>query len=295
MKYKTLFSISLISSIGALYGCLPQDGVPNQNLVEMPVLPIIQESVFRLRPQFDEPNAKQMVGYMCALARGEATLEQISGSLLSIGIDPSKVPISRSTLLLLTGDRAGQAAACAAYIAFDAQSPVDLKDVAATTPASDKSDSLPSTQIDDARLAQALRVKLASAHATADVFALIGAELSKNPGKSIAQYQEQANQLFVRLAPVFLERVKQQLPPPDVSYRVDRLEATALAFSSSNGARLNVSPGMGLTMRQNGVLWYGEGKLLGREYSVPVAYFPQSVSSLLAIPDKTLVDLRPGA
>ncbi|CAI8775705.1 Lipoprotein [Pseudomonas sp. IT-P258] len=286
MKYKALFGIALIGSISALYGCLPQKWTLSRDVVEMPVLPIIQESISQLRPQFDDSNAKQMVGYICALARGDATLEQVSGSLLSMGIDPSKLPISRSTSLLLTGDRAGQAAACAAYIAFDAQSPVDLKDVAAITSPPDKSDNLPSTQIDNARLTQALRVKLASAHATADIFALIGAELRRNPGKGVVQYQEQANQLFVRLAPVFLERVKQQLPPPDVNYSVDRLEATALTFSASNGAQLNISPGVGLTMRQNGVLWYGEGKLLGHEYSVPVAYFPLSVNSLLATPDK---------
>lgn len=287
MKYKTLIGVALIGGVSALYGCLPQKGAPNRNLVEMPILPIIQESISGLRPQFDGPNAKQMVGYICALARGEATLEQVSGSLLSKGIDPSMLPSNKSTSLLLTGDRAGQAAACAAYIAFDAQSPVDLKDVTAMVPASAKSGSLPTSQIDNVRLTQALRVKLASAHATADIFALIGTEMRRNPGKSAEQYREQASQLFVRLAPVFLERVKQQLPPPNITYSVDRLEPTALAFSASNGAQLNVSPGIGLTMRQNGVLWYGEGKLLGREYNVPVAYFPLSVNALLASPDKT--------
>ncbi|WP_152223686.1 hypothetical protein [Pseudomonas sp. SCB32] len=287
MKYKTIIGIALIGGVSTLYGCLPQKAAPSRNLVDMPILPIIQESISGLRPQFDGPNAKQMVGYICALARGEATLEQVSGSLLSTGIDPSKLPANSSTSLLLTGDRAGQAAACAAYIAFDAQSPVDLSDVTAIAPASANDGKVPAPQIDNARLAQTLRVKLASAHATADIFALIGAELRRNPGKSTAQYREQANQLFVRLAPVFLERVKQQLPPPNVTYSVDRLEPTALAFSASNGVQLNVSPGVGLTMRQNGVLWYGEGKLLGREYNVPVAYFPLSVNALLTSPEKT--------
>jgi hypothetical protein len=44
---------------------------------------------------------------------------------------------------------------------------------------------------------------------------------------------------------------------------------------------------MGLTLRQNGVTWYGEGKLLGQPYSVPVAYFPTSVNALLASPGKS--------
>ncbi|MCP8466474.1 hypothetical protein NK553_21190 [Pseudomonas sp. ZM23] len=87
--------------------------------------------------------------------------------------------------------------------------------------------------------------------------------------------------MFTRLAPVYLERVKAQLPRAGTNYRVLRLDADLFAFSSSEGSLFEFD-GDGLTLRQNSVVWFGQGKLLGQEYPLKVAYFEPKVSELLA-------------
>ncbi|MCY1556182.1 hypothetical protein D9M68_929120 [compost metagenome] len=95
------------------------------------------------------------------------------------------------------------------------------------------------------------------------------------------EYRQQATELFARLAPVYLERIKLQLPPANATYRVTQIDAERFSFNSSVGASYEYS-GDGMTLRQNGVIWYGQGKLLGQDYPLQVAYFPESVNSLLA-------------
>lgn len=124
-------------------------------------------------------------------------------------------------------------------------------------------------------------MKLTLARVNADIYALIAAELQWRLGRTVPECREQARQLFTRLAPVYLERVKAQLPRAGTNYRVLRLDADLFAFSSSEGSLFEFD-GDGLTLRQNSVVWFGQGKLLGQEYPLKVAYFEPKVSELLA-------------
>lgn len=99
------------------------------------------------------------------------------------------------------------------------------------------------------------------------------------PGLTLGEYRNQAMQLFTRLAPVYLQRVKVQMPN-GVRFDVVRLDGGALVFRGSDGSFFDFD-GTNLRLMQSDVLWFGEGKLMGQEYALPVAYFDASVQSLL--------------
>lgn len=84
-------------------------------------------------------------------------------------------------------------------------------------------------------LALVLPIKLAEARANADIFALIAAELQHHPGLTVDQYRRLSQQLFSRLAPVYLERLKAQMPPANSSFKLIVLDSDRFAFFSSTG------------------------------------------------------------
>ncbi|MCY1458413.1 hypothetical protein D9M71_757940 [compost metagenome] len=95
------------------------------------------------------------------------------------------------------------------------------------------------------------------------------------------EYRQQAGELFARLAPVYLKRIREQLPPAGVEYQLVRLDGDSFVFTSTQGARFEYTVD-GLRLRQDGIVWYGDGKLLGQDHLLTVKYFPDEVSELLA-------------
>lgn len=277
---------------------------PQRNLVSIPALPIIQESVFALSPTFGGQRNTEAMTQVCGLARGELKQEQVDAFLKQQKLDPAKLPKQGNSLsLLVNGDKAAQATACAAYLATTVLSPVDAgefmrsvvppaaqselasedgKGKGAENPGNKATNNAaqPMLQIDSKSLALVLPIKLAEARVNADVFALIAAELQRHPGLTVDQYRELSQQLFSRLAPVYLERVKTQMPSANAAFKLIALDADRFAFTSSTGNVFEFGID-GLVLRQNGVVWYGQGKLLGMDYPLQVAYFPEEVKKLL--------------
>lgn len=267
----TVLLLGLFSLGGCDQGQQTRSASVQRNWLDIPALPIIQEAVFSLAPSFNGQRNPRIMEQVCGLASGELRQEQVNAFLAKQQVDPLQIPTQGSPLsLLVNGDKASQTTACAAHLATTVLSPLDVADIMSST-----------QQIDSARLNEVLPVKVAEARANADVFALIAAELERRPGLTVSEYRQQAVVLFVRLAPTYLERVKQQLPSANVTYKVMQLDTERFSFNSSTGAYYEYS-GEGLVLRQNGIVWYGQGRLLGREYPLRVAYFPESVNSLLA-------------
>lgn len=286
MKLKVLV-VSLLVGAG-LAGC----EVPSQqsstpaNWVSVPALPIVQDAVMSLAPTFNGKRNPVLMGQVCSLARGQASQDQVNAQLAKLGIDASKLPQQSgdAVALLVNGDRAAQATACAAYQATTVLSPVDTRDFLQSAPADGDAKDTDKTQIDHERLARTMPFRIAQARANADVFALIVGQLQRTPGLSVMEYRQRASQLFSKLAPTYLERVQQQMPPASANYRLTRFEDGDLAFSNDVGTRFDYSIDNGLVLTQNGQLWYGKGRLLGRDYRLQTAYFKPEVGQLLATP-----------
>ncbi|MNO62974.1 hypothetical protein D3C76_536630 [compost metagenome] len=292
MKSTSLFVPMLLGTL-ILAGCdtgkalQPTTAPVQRNLLGIPALPIIQDAVFSLSPTFGGKRNPAVMGQVCGLARGELKQEQVNAFLGQQNVDFAKVPKQGNSLsLLVNGDKAAQTAACAAYLATSVLSPVDISEFAKTgeTPAGEgkpaDKQAKPPLQIDAAKLNAVLQVKLAEARANADVFALIAAELQRRPGLTLAEYREQTRQLFSNLAPVYLDRVKMQVSKGG-AYTLERMDDNHFTFSNSFGNVFDYG-NEGLTLRQNNLIWYGQGKLLGQDYTLQVAYFPETVNELLA-------------
>jgi len=275
------------------------------NWVSIPALPVIQDAIVSMAPTFNGQRNPELIGYICALAAGQASQQQVNERLVGIGIDPAKIPPTGtdSFSLLVSGNKAGQTAACAAFQATEVLLPINPRDfmhevvVAQSKPAAEEksvkngkpepkaAEGQPhkTLELSSEILNRALPMRIAQARANADVFALIATQLARKPGLTVSEYREQARSLFVRLAPTYLDRLNQQMPPSSVKYQLERLDAGGLSFSSNVGTRYEYTPGNGLILTQNGQLWYGKGSLLGSAYRLRSAYFKADVAPLLSV------------
>ncbi|MNZ69762.1 hypothetical protein D3C78_880730 [compost metagenome] len=319
MKMKPLW-VAMLLGVLSTTGCkdarntdavVPEAPV-QRNWVSVPALPVIQDAVFSLSPTFNGERNELAMKQICALARGETDQSRVNVFLHQQGIDATKIPAQNSPLsLLVNGDKAAQTAACAAYLATSVLATVDVDEFmhdvrvpvaserpqqqpngkarrsangksgkqAAETPAQPEFRVV--RQVDQRMLNQVLPIKIAEARANADVFALIAQELQRRPGLTMQEYRQQASELFARLAPTYLKRIREQLPPAGVEYQLVRLDGDGFVFTTTQGARFEYTVD-GLRLRQDGIVWYGDGKLLGQDHLLTVKYFPDEVSELLA-------------
>ncbi|MGC4011732.1 MAG: hypothetical protein QM805_23720 [Pseudomonas sp.] len=293
MKLKTLVAALLIGA--GLAGCeFPAQqsqakAATPQNWVSLPALPFIEDAVRSLSPTFQGRRTEQFMPQICGMARGQISQEQVNAQLAAMGVDSTRIPRQSrdASALLVNGDRAAQATACAAYQATDVLMAVEAKDFLKPAPAAkDKPGEMTAQQLDDQALASVLPIKVAQARANADVFALIAGNLQRTPGLSVEQYRERARDLFSRLAPSYLARVPAKMPPVNSGYKVLGFDNGRLDFTSDIGLHFDFSTDKGLVLTQNGVHWYGKGQLLGQDYRVQVAYFQPDVAQLLSTAKK---------
>lgn len=289
MNMKTIFVTTLVTLL-ALAGydkfLVNRATDVKTNWLKIPALPVIHDAVFELSPVFDGQRNTPVMEQVCALARGEVKQEQVNVFLKQRGIDALTLPKQGNSLsLLVNGDQVGQTTACAAYLATTVLSTVNVAEFMRpdTTAAADGQPEKSALQVDNTLLASVLPIKLAQARANADVFALIAAELQRTPGLTIPQYRERAGQLFSGLAPTYLQRIKDQLPPAGTQFKLLQMDDSRFLFSSSVGSVYEFGS-YGLILKQGGITWYGEGKLLGQDYPLQVAYFPPKVSELMVAP-----------
>lgn len=283
MNIKPLAAAVLIGSLALIGGCKPDaETSVHRNWVNVPALPIIQDAVSALAPTFDGKRDALLMTQVCGLARGELNQKQVDENLQRAGLKLDE-KAKDATALLRNGDKAGQATACAAYLATAVLSPVDVGEFTQGVAAHEEGGKSEKKElkIDSVRLGQVLPIKVAEAKANGDVFALIASELQRRPGLGVAEYRQQSAELFKRLAPVYLERIRAQLPADGAIYQLKRLDAERFAFSNSLGTYFEYGIDSGLVLKQNGMTWYGDGKLLGQEYPLQVAYFSDAVVPLL--------------
>ncbi|MBM7059639.1 hypothetical protein JQX08_02870 [Pseudomonas sp. UL073] len=270
MNSKTL-SIVLLCGLLAVAGCRSeQPGAAGlHGWIATPALPIIQDAVFSLSPLFNGQRNTAVMEQVCQLAAGEISQQDVNTLLAQQGVDPAQLPHSGDPLaLLVNGDKAAQTTACAAFLATAPLLPVAVDSFLASVAAPSAADQPASAP----RLAQVLPIKIAEARANAEIFAQIAVDLQRRPGLSVHEYRQQASQLFARLAPTYLQRVKQQMPGKAANYRLTRLDAEGFAFTGAREVRFEYGAD-GLLLHQHGVLWYGAGKLMGTDYPLQVAHF----------------------
>lgn len=293
MKLRVL--VVAVCSVAGLTGCGQGEAakVPvHAGLVSTPALPIIKEAVRSLSPTFNGKGVPVLANQLCALAQGLVSPEQNRAQLTALGLAPDRLPRQGNDglALLVNGDRAAQATACAAYQAAAAMVPVNPqelmrdalpkvenaeKHVPAEKDSAEKKTvaaTKPERELDPQALNRFLPLRLAQSRANADVFAYIAQRLSEQPGLSVAQYRDQARQLFTNLAPAYPKLVQQHMPGVNATMRLNRLDAYNLSFDSDEGAQYSASSFGGMTLEQDGQLWLGRGLIQGTDYRVQANY-----------------------
>ncbi|QOY72983.1 hypothetical protein [Pseudomonas sp. OST1909] len=238
----------------------------------VPALPIIQDAVFELSPLYEGRRNAEVMEQLCGVARGMIKIEQIKVFLKRKGVDAEKIANDKDQFsLLLSNDQDAQVSACAAYLATSVLTTVDVSEFARASTAASK-DGVPAMstlEVDSKLLSQALPVKLALARTNADVFSQIAVQLQKTPGLTIPQYRERAKILFSQLSPHYLSYIGDNLPLRGTQYQLVQADEHRFSFVSSAGAVFEFGID-GLVFRQNGIVWYGGGKLLGHNYALDV-------------------------
>jgi hypothetical protein len=227
---------------------------------------------------------------ICGLARNDLTQDQVNQFLADRKIDIAAGQDRNPALVLLDNrDQAAQATLCAAHLANSVFSSADLQPLLArnaTTPHTpDGKASPPGAKAGQASVQLLLSVRLAIARANADVFALIASEMQRRPGLTPMAIREQVQQLFSRLAPTYLARIRAQFPAPGTEFQRLKVDKETLIFSSSDGADFALERGQ-LRLLQNGVMIYGDGRLQGLNRALQVAYFDAQAAALLAPVDQ---------
>lgn len=244
--------------------------------LEYPALPVIRNAIFSMSPLVDGKRNPAVMQHICGLARGEMSQSEVDRFVSAIGETSAGLKQKGGvTALLVSGNHSGQEIACAAYLATAPLIQVDGAQFIAAQKGADGK-----LQVDQARLSEVMAVRMALARVDAEYFTLIAEKLQQTPGLTDAQYQARTRELFSELAPAFLKRVKQQMPPAGTRFDLKRLDNERFAFGTSNGGEYEYSND-GMTLRQDNITWYGDGQLMGQRRTLQIAYYPEAVTQRL--------------
>ncbi|WP_442113797.1 hypothetical protein [Pseudomonas sp. NUPR-001] len=242
------------------------------SILEYPALPVIRNAVFSMSPLVDGKRNPAVMQHICGLARGEMQQAEVDRFVGASGETSEDLKSKGGvTALLVNGNRQAQEVACAAFLATAPLIQADGRDFIAEQKSADGT-----LQVDKRRLQEVMAFRMALARTDAEYFTLIAKKLQQTPGLTSAEYQSRTRELFSELAPAYLKRAKEQMPLPGTQYDVKRLDAERFAFGTSNGGEYAYGND-GMSLRQDNIIWYGEGQLMGQHQMLQIAYYPQEV------------------
>jgi hypothetical protein len=244
--------------------------------LDYPALPVIRNAIFSMSPLVDGKRNPAVMQQVCGLARGESTQAEVDRFVAASGETAQHLKENGGvTALLVSGNHTGQQIACAAYLATAPLIQVDGNEfIAPNKGAGGK------LQVDQARLGEVMAVRMALARTDAEYFNLIAEKLQQTPGLSDFQYQARTRELFSELAPAYLKRVKEMMPPAGTRFDLKQMDNQRFAFATSNGGEYEYTSD-GMTLRQDNITWYGDGQLMGQPRLLKIAYYPKVVTQSL--------------
>lgn len=284
MNTPSKWLIAMLLPVALLAGCKDAGQPPvakapvakqeTLGIIEYPALPVIRNAMLSMSPLVNGKRNPAVMQQICGLARGELTQVSVDRFVATSGETTDSLKRKGGvTALLVNGNLAAQQIACASYLATEPLVQVDGNDLIAPKPGPDGK-----PQIDQARLGEIMAVRIALARTDAEYFSLIAQRLAQTPGLTDVQYQARARELFAELAPAFLKRVKEQMPPSGTRFDLKCLDFERFAFSSSNGAQYEYGTD-GMTLRQDNITWYGDGQLMGQKPTLRIDYYPSSATN----------------
>lgn len=270
----------------------PQD-LPVKS-ISVPAWNVITDTLFVMTPDVNGKRNDFLMRMVCGLARGDITQQEVNATLMEKKVNISGIPSSGSPLsLLVNGNLTQQATTCAAYLATSLFMPADNhlyfdKKKVSSPPRLEDGDgfwqkltgkktaakSLPEQQeyvLNNARFEQGAKEKMALAQATAQFYAIIANNIQSTVPLSYAAYQKRTADVVRNYAGEYLRSIGQfYLSQEKAHFTTLAADMGSFRAESSTGNTFQMQ-GSDFLLTARGVPWFGNGKILGKDYFVDVA------------------------
>jgi len=279
MKSKFLAK-AVVIVLASIWGCSAQ-AASKDYVVSYPTASLISETLLEMTPSVNNERNDLMMKLVCDLARNEKSQAEVETFLRRNGVDVSQIPESGNALsLLVNGETQKQKAACASYIATSVMLPGDNQGLYKEVNVSSKDKTLSAKQqIDQDKLNQVMRTRMSIAEANAEFYSLMANALAANEGMSYAAYKNRIFDMFSELAPFYLDRVKQLYAGKKGDITLLNLSNVDYRAMDDKGYIMSFSQGA-VDLEVKGITWFGNGKMLGKEYFLDVPYFSKPAANV---------------
>lgn len=241
----------------------------NVKSISVPAYSLITDALIAATPTVKGQRNDAVMQLVCDLARGTKNQQQVNDVLKQNNVEVENIPASGSALsLLVNKDAAMQSTACAAYIATSLFSPVN-NDVLFDVVKDGKDKNKETATLNSEKFAQEMRLRMSISQATAQMYAVIAANLSKDNNLSWADQQNDVVRIVASYAPQYLQSLRNIYTASQAIYKPVSIDAKSYDVIDSSGHELMQNP-QGPLLTYRGVVWLGNGKILGKEYFVDV-------------------------
>ncbi|TLV02073.1 hypothetical protein FE839_24230 [Klebsiella indica] len=259
-------------------------------VISIPAYTLITDSLNSQVPKVNGKVNEQVMGLVCDLARGDRVRADIIRALEKSKVNVAAVPVQGSPLsVLVHGNTRQQQSVCASYLAtslFNAPDNLRYRSVKKEQVSEEKLLPAPAKwklweeqktetvtterQIfvwDTTKFAKDVKVQVALAKATAQLYALLATNLG-NQLQTAAMIDVRVKQSLADLAGDYLSSVQQMYRDTrEQTMTVNLLNETGYVVSDGSGNILRRSDA-GFRLTYRGIEWLGSGKILGKEYFV---------------------------
>lgn len=248
--------------------------------VNMPVANVISQALTGMTPLIEGKRNPFLMQLVCALARGEMTQEQVNQVLKDNNIMVESLSDNRSALSLLANkDLLAQQMSCSAYLATSLFEPASLKNYLTKKPldaeqkTAKEGKAIPTMKavtFDAGQFNADMEVRLAIAKATAQMYAVIAANLAESPPLTWGQYQQRVAEIVADYAEEYLKSIAAfYAADSKAPLESEAIQDNDFRIRNALGDMLEQHDGQTVLYSQ-GVKWLGEGRIFGKIDVVPV-------------------------
>ena len=267
--------------------------------ISVPAYNMITDTLHAIAPTIEGKRNEFAMQQICALARGDKTQQDVNDLLKQQGVDIAKLPKSGSVAsLLINGDKEQQQMSCAVYLATSVFEPVNNGAYFLKQQAKEKTDqkkkssgwsfwksdkkeeAQPQTEkvvFNQPQFLADAQIKMAIVQATAQMYAVIAENIQGQKTKYWADYEQRIASIVYNYAPEYLRKinvfykngVSKSLMPVNVSLN-------SFTVANNSGDVLTQQAG-NVMFTSKGVPWFGNGKILGKDYFSDVTVINSAV------------------
>ena len=259
-------------------------------VMSIPAYTLITDSLNSLVPRVNGKVNEPVMRLVCDMARGDRVRADIIRALENSKVNVAAVPVQGSPLsVLVHGDTRLQQSVCASYLAtslFDTPDNARYRGVKKEQVSEEKLLPAPAkwkvweeqktetvtterqtVSWDTTKFAEDVKVQVALAKATAQLYALLATNLGTQ-SQTAAMVDARVKQSLADLAGDYLNSVQQMYRDTQAqTMTVNLLNETGYAVSDGTGNVLRRSD-TGLRLTYRGIEWLGNGKILGKDHFV---------------------------